>query len=84
MSRLFRFIEAGKRVPVNTTGIFRFTLWVRAARGNEIYFALVSRQIAALGSVIQQAMPLEFGGKGERSVLTLGSLCLLCCVRDTA
>ena len=47
-------------------------------------FALVSRQRAALSSASQHAMPPELGGKWERSVLTLGSICLRCCVRDTA
>ena len=37
-----------------------------------------------LSSATQHAMPLEFGGSGERIVLILGSLCLPCCVRDTA
>ena len=35
---------------------------------------------AALSSATQHAMPPELG---EWSVLTLGSLCLPCCARDT-
>ena len=48
-------------------------------------------QSAALSSAIQHEMPPEFrqtesfqAESGERSVSTLGSLCLPCCVRDTA
>ena len=50
------------------------------------FFALVSRQSAALSSATQHAMPPEFGSplSAERSVLTLGSLCLPWCVRDKA
>ena len=44
------------------------------------FLVLVSRQSAALSSAIQQAMPPEFGRKCQRRVLTLGSLCLPCCV----
>ena len=46
------------------------------------FFALVSRLSAALSSATQHAMPPKFGRNAERSVLTLGSLCLTCCVRD--
>ena len=48
------------------------------------FFALVSRQSAALISAIQPAMPPESAESGERSVLTPGPLCLPYCVRDTA
>ena len=44
----------------------------------------VSRFSAALSSATQHAMPPELAESGERSVLTLGSLCLPCCLRDTA
>ena len=44
------------------------------------FFALVSRQSAALSSATQHAMPPEFGWKWG----TLGSLCLSCYVRNTA
>ena len=36
------------------------------------FIALVSRQSEALSSATQHTMPQEFGGKWERSVLTLG------------
>ena len=49
------------------------------------FFALVSRLSAALSSATQHAMPPEFGRKwGTECLMTLGSLCLPCCVRDTA
>ena len=44
-------------------------------------FALVSRPSATLSSATQHAKSSEFYG---RSILTLGSLCLSCYVRDTA
>ena len=47
------------------------------------FFALVTRLSAALSSATHHAMPPEFTETGERSVLTLGSLCLPCCVRNT-
>ena len=47
------------------------------------FFALVSRLSSALGSATQHAMQ-NSAESGEQSVLTLGSLCLPCCVRDTA
>ena len=47
-------------------------------RGNEMlnlfYFAVMSRQSAALCTATQQPMPLEFGGNRKRYVLTLGKL----------
>ena len=45
------------------------------------FFALVSRTSAALSPATQHALPTE---SGVRSVLTLGSLCLPCNMRDTA
>ena len=46
-------------------------------------FALVSRE--RRGVATQQVMPLEFGRKwGTECLMILGSLCLPCCVRDTA
>ena len=51
---------------------------------NVIRGAALSSATAALSSATQHAMPPEIGRTGERSVLTLGSLCLPCCVRDTA
>ena len=52
-----------------------------------IYFhflALVSRQSAALSSATQHAMAPELGRKWGTECLSLGSLFLPCCVRDTA
>ena len=48
------------------------------------FFALVSKLSAGLSSTTQHAMPPEFGRQWGTGVLTLGSLCLPCCVRDTA
>ena len=50
------------------------------------FFALVSRRSAALSSATQHAMIQiqNSAESGERCVLTLGSLYLLCCVRDKA
>ena len=48
-----------------------------------IFFALVSRKSAVLSSATQHAMPPEFGKKWGTECLTLGSLCLPCCMRDT-
>ena len=48
------------------------------------FFALVSRQSAALSSASQHAMPQKLGGKWETVCLnTSNNLCLPCCVRDT-
>ena len=44
----------------------------------------VEQSKATLSSATQHVMPPEFGRSGERKVLTLGSLCLPCCVRDIA
>ena len=46
------------------------------------FFALVSRQSAALRSATQHAMPPVFGKKWGTECHTLGSLCLPCRVRD--
>ena len=40
------------------------------------FFAMVSRQSAALNSATQHTMSSDFSGKGVWSVLTQGSLCL--------
>ena len=48
------------------------------------FFALVSRQNAALSSATSNVMPPEFGRKWGTECLTLVFLCLPCCVRDTA
>ena len=48
-----------------------------------ISFSLISRQNSVLNFAVQHTLPPEFSGNGEWSVLTLGSLCLLCCVWDT-
>ena len=44
----------------------------------------MSKTSAALNSATQHAMPPDSAENGERSVLTLGYLCLPCSVRDTA
>ena len=48
------------------------------------FLALMSRQSAALSSATQHAMPPDSAESEERSVSTLGSLCLPYCVRYTA
>ena len=47
------------------------------------FFALVSRLSAALSSATQHCLQ-NSAESGEWNVLTLSSLCLPCCVRDTA
>ena len=52
---------------------------------NLIFYSMVSRLSAALSSATQHAMPPQNSAEsGERSLITLNSLCLLCCLRDTA
>ena len=48
------------------------------------FFALVSRQSAALRSTTQHSMSSEPSRKWGRSVVTLSYLGLLCCVLDTS
>ena len=48
------------------------------------FFALVSRQSAALSSPLNTQCLQNSAKSGQRSVLTLGCLCLSWCVRDTA
>ena len=67
-------------VPVN-----RLVVGSISTRGDEIFINFCifisslwcRKESAAMNSTIQHAMPPEIG---ERSVLTLGSLCLPCCV----
>ena len=74
---------AGTKCDCKPTG-FGFDLQLRNLRKLNIYlnfifpfFAVVSKQKVALSSAIQHAMQ----NSAERSALTLGFLCLPCCVR---
>ena len=58
-------------------------LWVRIPL-EEIFFALVQRQKMLLSSTTQYARPTISKGKLGRRFLTLSSVCLSYCVRDTA
>ena len=73
-----------QNVTVKLTGCGFSRKWNSYLHKYFHFFALVSRQSAALSSATQHAMPPEFSRKWRHSVLALGSLCLPCCVRNTA
>ena len=79
------FIEASRSAGVQVSDCKRDWLWVQFLFNLYFnFFALVSRQSAALRSTTQHAMLLEFGEKWETECLNTRFLCLPCRVRDTA